>query len=1009
MIRWVRWNCLCAMGAALGVLAPVARAVEVGTGFTYQGRLVKDGLAVGAFAPETCLITFGLWDAAAGGGEVGLSPFGPLAVEVSKGLFTVTLDFGPGAITGEARWLEITVECPGDAGATVLAPRQKLSPAPHALALPGLFTLQDVFSPNLIGGNPENEVGPGVSGATISGGGAVMPDNNRVTDTFGTVGGGCSNQAGDGAGTPLDAQFATVGGGFQNASAAPFATVGGGVTNNTKALAATIGGGLGNVAGGSFASVGGGSGNEAGGTSSTVAGGRGNRAAGVESTVAGGFDNLADAFASAIGGGVSNRARGDYSIVAGGTGNVADARAATVVGGEGNAAGGAYSLAGGRRAQVRDAAGSGDADGDEGTFVWADATDADFVSSGPNQFLIRAGGGVGINTNAPAAALHIGGVPGVDGLRFPDGTLQTTAAVDSDTLAALACADGEIAKWNEGAMQWVCAADESGSAGLITSVNAGTGLTGGGTMGDVTLSIAAGGVGATELADGAVESSKLAAGAVDHVHLADDAVTGDKIADGTITSADLGAGSVGEDELASGAVTAVKIAANAINSSKIQDETVGTVDLANGSVTSIKIATGAVGSAAIEDDSVSHLDLLNDSASLLKVSGGVLYSNGLNIGVGVPAPSVKLDVAGNIKSSGTIQSGSSIILNGTSTPNTISTTSGNDLRLVAGAASEFLQMSSATGNVGLGAAPSSLAQLQITTSLFTERALLAENTSTTFDVAAIEGKHQSLSNGRGVGVDGIGGYIGTRGQASRSDTATFQDAYGVYGEATGGHSSRTSYGVFGLGQGNGFNVGVFGTAGSGTTNWAGFFSGNVNVTGTLSKGGGTFRIDHPLDPENMLLYHSFVESPDMMNVYNGNITTDESGYATVELPQYFEALNRDFRYQLTVIDEDDDGTFAQVKVVRGVENNRFRIRSSAPGVRVSWQVTGIRRDAFAEANRVRVEVPKSDTERGRYVHPEAFGLPAERGMDYHRPPQPEAPPVVGAAVQPTERRETEGH
>ena len=70
----------------------------------------------------------------------------------------------------------------------------------------------------------------------------------------------------------------------------------------------------------------------------------------------------------------------------------------------------------------------------------------------------------------------------------------------------------------------------------------------------------------------------------------------------------------------------------------------------------------------------------------------------------------------------------------------------------------------------------------------------------------------------------------------------------------------------------------------GTINWAGYFNGNVNVTGTLSKGGGSFKIDHPLDPTNKNLYHSFVESPDMMNIYNGNVITDASGYATVTMP-----------------------------------------------------------------------------------------------------------------------------
>src|SRR5262245_53877261 len=120
----------------------------------------------------------------------------------------------------------------------------------------------------------------------------------------------------------------------------------------------------------------------------------------------------------------------------------------------------------------------------------------------------------------------------------------------------------------------------------------------------------------------------------------------------------------------------------------------------------------------------------------------------------------------------------------------------------------------------------------------------------------------------------------------------------------------------------------------------------------------------------------------MKNVYDGNVTTDANGDATIPLPDYFEALNRDFRYQLTVI-----GSFAQAIVAEKIKDNRFRIRTSAPGVEVSWQVTGIRRDAWAEKNRIPVEVQKSDGERGFYVHPEAFDQPEAKNIRWARHPQ----------------------
>jgi hypothetical protein len=149
---------------------------------------------------------------------------------------------------------------------------------------------------------------------------------------------------------------------------------------------------------------------------------------------------------------------------------------------------------------------------------------------------------------------------------------------------------------------------------------------------------------------------------------------------------------------------------------------------------------------------------------------------------------------------------------------------------------------------------------------------------------------------------------------------------------------------------------------------AAVFDGNVQVAGHLSKYSGSFKIDHPLDPKNKYLYHSFVESPDMMNIYNGNVVTDTEGYAAVMLPDWFEALNRDFRYQLTVI-----GVFARAIVAEEVRDGQFVIRTDVPNVKVSWQVTGIRQDAWARDNRIPVEEEKPAEERGTYMYPQGFG------------------------------------
>jgi len=208
------------------------------------------------------------------------------------------------------------------------------------------------------------------------------------------------------------------------------------------------------------------------------------------------------------------------------------------------------------------------------------------------------------------------------------------------------------------------------------------------------------------------------------------------------------------------------------------------------------------------------------------------------------------------------------------------------------------------------------------------------------------------------------------------------NGYGVYASAEGEGSSGFMYGVRGQvsnGTGTSNLYSIYGAdpIGAGSTKYAGYFAGDTHVDGTLTKAAGSFKIDHPLDPENMYLSHSFVESPDMMNVYNGNVELDGVGEATVRLPDYFDALNRDFRYQLTCI-----GAFAPVYVAEEISGSSFRIAGGEPGMKVSWMVTGIRQDRYAEENRIQVEQPKTGHALGRYLHPEEHGLPATMDEDY---------------------------
>ena len=165
--------------------------------------------------------------------------------------------------------------------------------------------------------------------------------------------------------------------------------------------------------------------------------------------------------------------------------------------------------------------------------------------------------------------------------------------------------------------------------------------------------------------------------------------------------------------------------------------------------------------------------------------------------------------------------------------------------------------------------------------------------------------------------------------------------------------------------------------------YAGYFYGRVEVAGSLIKTGGGFRIDHPQDPANQYLNHSFVESNDRKNIYDGIAVLDARGEAVVALPPWVEGVNRDFRYQLTAI----GGAAPGLHIAREITKGRFKIGGGERRMRVSWQVTGIRKDVWAQANPVVVEEKKVGVERGSYIHPELHGKPASKDMERARNPE----------------------
>ncbi len=246
----------------------------------------------------------------------------------------------------------------------------------------------------------------------------------------------------------------------------------------------------------------------------------------------------------------------------------------------------------------------------------------------------------------------------------------------------------------------------------------------------------------------------------------------------------------------------------------------------------------------------------------------------------------------------------------------------------------------------------------------------------------------SRSGNSGNGVLGSGGQYGVLGQSGSTAGVRGDSGYvGVWGQAP-------SFGVYALATAtSGQTYGLYAQA-SNSASFAVYANGNVAVNGTLSKSAGSFRIDHPLAPDTRWLSHSFVESPDMMNVYNGNAVLDDAGEATVTLPDYFATLNRDYRYQLTPI-----GAHAPVYVASKVKDNRFRIAGGTAGLEVSWQVTGIRQDAYAKAHPIEVDTPKSAEERGtrQFVAPGSSHRRMHVGPTHPEPQDPVKVPAPPAA------------
>jgi trimeric autotransporter adhesin len=306
------------------------------------------------------------------------------------------------------------------------------NPSAHMAGGGGPCNTREDFC-NVLQGYEGNLISSGIRGATISGGG-VKGSHNQVTGNYGTVSGGKGNLAGEGStvaggdGNTALYFHASVGGGTNNQAVAEEATVAGGLGNTASERFATVSGGASNTASDLNATVGGGSGNSANHRFSTVAGGTQNQAGSVAAVISGGDHNLAQGADSSILGGVNNTADGFAAAVGGGAGNGASGSYAVVPGGFSNLAAGDFSFAAGRNARVSAA--------HPGSFLFADSNRFPFPSLAPNEFAVRATGGVRFTTGIDGSGSPLAGV------RLSPGSGTWESLSDVNAKAGFAAVDG---------------------------------------------------------------------------------------------------------------------------------------------------------------------------------------------------------------------------------------------------------------------------------------------------------------------------------------------------------------------------------------------------------------------------------------------------------------------------------------------------------------------------------------------------------------------------------------